>query len=299
MTGFIKLNRKSFAHKFWTKSRVFSEFEAWIDLIQSARFDETVQIEYIGGREIKYGRGQYPASRRFLAERWQWGEQKVRSFLNGLKKDGSITIDDTQGMSIITLCKYEKYNSTGEAENPANNPADNQGMELIMKELQELKTQLSTHQITQWQPSDNPKNKKEKKEKKEIKENILSAPVPDAAQKQDFLLTRKKRKLTGKRLETFLVFWEWFAYKKGKSEAADAWLDIPNLTNSICDEIYRAAGIEARRRPGIEASGKIPKMAQGWLTGRRWEDETYKELPHYANNQENTGRRKKDYTLTR
>lgn len=171
--GFIKLNRKSFAHKFWTKARVLSEFEAWIDLIQSARYDEAVKIEYIDGREIKYGRGQYPASIRFLAKRWTWGEQKVRTFLNELKKDGSITTDSLQGMNVITLCKYEKYNSGEYAENTADNTPDNTGMSLILKELQELKTQVVTQQITQQitqsQHTDNTNSKKEKKEKKEKK----------------------------------------------------------------------------------------------------------------------------------
>lgn len=171
--GFIKLNRKSFAHKFWTKARVLSEFEAWIDLIQSARYDEAVKIEYIDGREIKYGRGQYPASIRFLAKRWTWGEQKVRTFLNELKKDGSITTDSLQGMNVITLCKYEKYNSGEYIENTANNTPDNIDMSLILKELQELKTQVTTQQITQSQHSGNTNSNKEKKEKKKKKELVF------------------------------------------------------------------------------------------------------------------------------
>lgn len=163
--GFIKLNRKSFAHKFWTKARVLSEFEAWIDLIQSARFDEAVKIEYIDGREIKYGRGQYPASIRFLAKKWSWGEQKVRSFLSELKRDGSIKTDSSQGMNIITLCKYDKYNSGDRSENTANNTPDNTDIALILKELQQLKTQVLSQQITQSQHSDNTNNKKDNKEK--------------------------------------------------------------------------------------------------------------------------------------
>lgn len=169
--GFIKLNRKSFAHKFWTKARVLSEFEAWIDLIQSARFDEAVKIEYIDGREIKYGRGQYPASIRFLAKKWSWGDQKVRSFLNELKRDGSITTDSSQGMNIITLCKYDKYNSVGLGENTANNTPDNTDISLILNELQLLKTQVLSQQITQSQHSGNTNNKKDNKENNTKKES--------------------------------------------------------------------------------------------------------------------------------
>lgn len=93
-----------------------------------------------------------------------------------------------------------------------------------------------------------------------------------------YLETRKKRKLTGKRLESFQAFWEAFDYKKGKAEAADSWLDIPQLTSALVAQIVAAAKREALVRPGQVASGKTPKMAQGWLSARRWEDEAV-ELP--------------------
>jgi len=89
----------------------------------------------------------------------------------------------------------------------------------------------------------------------------------------EFYLTKKKRKLTGKRLETFNKFWEVFNYRKGKAEAADSWLDIPTLTNAIFNEIMLGAKAEAMARPRLISAGRTPKMAQGWLTARRWEDD--------------------------
>ena len=96
----------------WKVAREFSECEAWLDLIQSARFDATDKAysELIGGREISYTRGQYPAAISFLMKRWQWSEKKVRYFLAKLKKKGMITTCNKQGMNVITLCNYEEYN---------------------------------------------------------------------------------------------------------------------------------------------------------------------------------------------
>ncbi len=109
--GFIMLSRKLFSHRIWKASRTFSECEAWIDLIQSARFEATQLTASIGGREITYGRGQYPASISFLSQKWKWNsEKKVRNFLDMLKKDGMITTDASQGMNVITLCNYDLYN---------------------------------------------------------------------------------------------------------------------------------------------------------------------------------------------
>lgn len=86
-------------------------------------------------------------------------------------------------------------------------------------------------------------------------------------------LTKKKKKLTGKRLETFERFWNTFDYKRSKSEAADSWLEIPELTNELVDTICYAAERERIKRPDLLSAGQTPKMPQGWLSSKRWEDE--------------------------
>ncbi len=85
-------------------------------------------------------------------------------------------------------------------------------------------------------------------------------------------LTRRKRKLSGWKLKAFDEFWEAFAYKKGRAEAADAWLDIPELSPELARKIIDAAGREARARPALVSKGQTPKWPQGWLSARRWED---------------------------
>lgn len=84
----------------------------------------------------------------------------------------------------------------------------------------------------------------------------------------------KKKTLSGKRAESFLRWWEAFGDKRGKAEAVDAWAEIPELTASLVEKIIAAAGRYAGERPTMLAQGRTPKMAQGWITGRRWEDET-------------------------
>lgn len=79
--------------------------------------------------------------------------------------------------------------------------------------------------------------------------------------------------MTGWKLRTFLDFWDAFGYKAGKAEAADAWAGIPSLSEPVFSEIIKAAKAEAQRRPELLERKNTPKMAQGWLSGRRWEDE--------------------------
>ena len=103
--GFLRLSRRFFSNEMWKVAREFSECEAWLDLIQSARFDATGEAhsELIGGREISYSRGQYPASISFLMKRWKWSEKKVRYFLSKLKKKGMITTCNQQGIMTTTI----------------------------------------------------------------------------------------------------------------------------------------------------------------------------------------------------
>lgn len=143
--GFIMLSRKFFSNRIWEAARTFSECEAWLDLIQSARFEATDTIECIGGREISYGRGQYPASIRFLAKKWSWSERTVRTFLSKLTKEKMITTDNSQGMNVITLCKYNEYNGSG----TANNTPSDTGINQEIRRLTEIVTQLTTQIATQ------------------------------------------------------------------------------------------------------------------------------------------------------
>jgi hypothetical protein len=69
----------------------------------------------------------------------------------------------------------------------------------------------------------------------------------------------------------FEVFWDAFKYKKGKNEAKGVWKKL-KLNDDIFNAIIFGAKQEAIERVALEAKGKTPKMAQGWLSGRRWED---------------------------
>ena len=62
MDGFIRLNRKFFTNVYWSQQRTFSLSEAWLDLIQMARFDaEPATKELPNGRLITIKRGEIHA----------------------------------------------------------------------------------------------------------------------------------------------------------------------------------------------------------------------------------------------
>ncbi len=165
--GYIKLHRKFFSNALWKEARTYSDCEAWLDLIMSARYEATPHTESIGGREISYGRGQYPASIRYLAQRWNWSTRIVRNYLTLLKKRGMITIDNSQGLNIITLCNYEQYNSTVTVEStPEEPPVTNE-----IKPTQEMMEQPTNPPVTNRHTGVTKKKKEEESKETKKKEH--------------------------------------------------------------------------------------------------------------------------------
>ena len=199
MEGYIKLSRKFFSNDMWNEARTFSSCEAWLDLIQSARFEATPRMESIGGREVSYTRGQYPASIRFLSKRWHWTERRVRTFLAYLKRENMITLSQDQGMNIITLVKYNEYNGNPNGT-VSDTTSDTNGDTSIIHKINELGiqvtqllTQVSTQQVAQ--PSKEPEKRhtgdtKQIKEKNMIKETTTSVVAKKDAAKAATLLRK-------------------------------------------------------------------------------------------------------------
>lgn len=160
MDYYIPISRRLFEHHLWCEERIFSRFEAWLDILQSARFEDTKQL--IGNRLIEVKRGQMLVSLRYLASRWQWSTKKVGAFLELLIQDGMIKKETPKetGQTVITICNYDKYNAqTSQEETP--------------------RKQEGNTLETPWKQQGN-KIKKEKKEKK-VEETTAGAVDKKAA----------------------------------------------------------------------------------------------------------------------
>lgn len=94
---------------------------AWLWLIAHAAWkDKSVNHK---GSAVKLKRGQVLAGRKFLAQKWGWSEQNVRTFLKHLKNDEMIESNQSNGhyANIITICNYEEYQTSKPKDNqPAN-----------------------------------------------------------------------------------------------------------------------------------------------------------------------------------
>lgn len=241
--GHIKLFRKLKKSSFY-KDSIY--VHVWVHLLLSANWSEK-RIKLDGSDQfIDIKPGQFLTSRTKLSAELGINRSKLERILNALKSEQQIEQQTFSKYRVISICNWSEYQQSEQQNEP----------------------QMSSKRAASEQQVSTNNNNKNKKN------NNLSA-SDDAAggNEPDYFLTRRKRKLHGKRLDTFNQFWEAFDFKRGKAEAADAWLDIPALTDKEVAKILLAAKAESIRRPSIMAEGRIPKMAQGWISGRRWEDE--------------------------
>lgn len=254
MPGWLRLYRKSL------KSRAFQNeglWKVWCWCLMRAGYGSAwVPIQTgRGSTEVALGPGQFIFGRKSAASELRMKPTTVWKRMQKLKNMKNIDIQSDTHFSLITVMNWDAYQP---GEEKSDSQSDRQGTG---------KGQARDNQGTQIRIDKNTKKTKEVKKPCAKPGGLRLADGP-------FYLTKKGKKLAGKRLESFNRFWQaWGPYKLDKAKAADAWLNIPQLTDTLVDTIVAAAEAEAARRPEIKASGLTPQYPEGWLSGRRWEDE--------------------------
>jgi hypothetical protein len=117
--GHVKVARKLFAtHPFWLEEREFSRFEAWLDVIQLAAFKDGTYRTANGVYQL--ARGQFIASRRWLARRWNWTEKRVRVWLEQCQNRSMLKAErEAQDGTLYLIVNYDHYQTTPRRKGPA------------------------------------------------------------------------------------------------------------------------------------------------------------------------------------
>lgn len=242
MAGWIKVHRGLLDWKFANKPDYMA---VWMNLLLSASHDGYDTA--VGNQLVSVKKGQIITGRKRISKETGVQEMKVERILSALVLYQQIEQQTFTKYRLISIVKWDEYQTTE----------------------QQSEQQMNNKRTTNEQQMNTIKNDKN------VKTIKPSSSSPDeVVPEPDFYLTKKKKKLVGKRLDTFNQFWMAFSYPKGKADAADSWLDIPSLTDAMMERIISAAKITAQKRFALKEAGKTPQMAQGWLSGRRWEDES-------------------------
>lgn len=112
MSGYIKLYRGWRDTDGITPSKVFSEAEAWLWLLENATWKETSRWN-AKGQEITLLPGQIHVSLRSLSSAWGWSKSKVERFLARLERVKKAGQSAGQSGIVLTIENWAKYQVAG------------------------------------------------------------------------------------------------------------------------------------------------------------------------------------------
>ena len=107
MDGWISLHRKILENPILNRSRVYSNFEAWIWLLLKANHKDNKFM--LGTELVKVKKGSMITSQKKLCRQFRWGSTKLRNFLKVLQKDKMLLLKTTPKATWITICNYDTY----------------------------------------------------------------------------------------------------------------------------------------------------------------------------------------------
>ncbi|EMF0391867.1 hypothetical protein JMQ88_000942 [Enterococcus hirae] len=115
--GWIALHRNIGDHWVYQEKRVFSKYEAWLDLLMDANHQNNKFL--FDGQLIEVKRGEFITSVRQLCERWGWSNTKVNRFLKMLENDQMLIRKSDSQKTVITIVNYDFYQRNESKETTA------------------------------------------------------------------------------------------------------------------------------------------------------------------------------------
>lgn len=199
--------------------------------------------------------GEVSYSQRFWGRRWEWNPAEVDKLLKKLLAAGLLTLRKTSRGSRC-LTRPKKHISAIVSKSAEKN------------KLEVPAQQGQTGNIITFLPLENKQQISTVFSNNPIKEKNILFPEAITATSG-----RRKKQLTGQLAAWFMALYEAYGDKRGRAEAAWAFLEIPDLdAELLSSRIIPAAKEYAANRPALVAKGLTPKMLQFWITAMRWED---------------------------
>ncbi len=106
LEGWISLHRKIQKHWLW-KDKPFSKGQAWIDILMMVNHEDGKA--YFRDLVYEVKRGERITSELQLAERWRWSRNKVRKFLDDLKKEQMLEVKKDKRKTFLKVVNYNTY----------------------------------------------------------------------------------------------------------------------------------------------------------------------------------------------
>lgn len=115
--GWIKLHRSITDWEWFADAETLKLF---LYLLLTANYEDRKW------KDITIRRGQVVISTEDLAQRLKSTRQKIRTQLKRLETSGTIALQATNKFTLVTICNYDNYQESSEAEQPTDNQQTNQ-----------------------------------------------------------------------------------------------------------------------------------------------------------------------------
>lgn len=152
--GCVRISRDIFDDAAF-KDEPFTEREAFMWMVMEASFK--ARERRVGNEVVSLGRGQLAASTRFMAAAWKWSESRVRRYLGRLSGRRMIDASSDAGITVVTICKYDAYQSPGKGSDA---PADHGATQPCLSLSENRRTSVAasdaaTNPATDWEYNTN------------------------------------------------------------------------------------------------------------------------------------------------
>jgi hypothetical protein len=107
MPGYISLHRDIRKHWLYEEERVFSRYEAWLDILMRVNHTEG-KVTHNGTVETVL-RGSTIWSMGDMEDHWGWSNKKVKRFLDCLVTDLMLSYKSTTKKTYLTVMNYDIY----------------------------------------------------------------------------------------------------------------------------------------------------------------------------------------------
>lgn len=140
--GWVRLHRKIRECTIWDNETPFDMRSAWMDLVMMVNYEDTKTI--FDGKVVMLKAGQRITSIRKLSERWHWGKDKTKRFLDLLEAEKMIIKESNSRRTLITLVNYSNYQSQCDTDKDTHEDTDKDTDKPQYKKLRNKKNKNST-----------------------------------------------------------------------------------------------------------------------------------------------------------
>lgn len=172
-------------HRGWMDNKLFDDepytkAQAWEWMIGEAQWKDG--IVPVLGNPVMLRRGQFSDSIRFMAGKFKWSVSKVRCFISKLEKFEMIAAEHSTGQLIITICKYEEYQTTQHTKphSSSTGTAQEPHKQEEIQEIQEKILFVSLESETPITPEIKPEKQKSKRLEPYLLATHQSNDIPQA-----------------------------------------------------------------------------------------------------------------------